>query len=468
MKNKIILITLFSLLIPVYSIFAVSINPYAPLGSEFNPINTRPSGSSGFVNPYAPLGSEFNPIYIQKDSSIDKIQDFQNSAGSSVPQGYQCEYSQFIKNKDVVLKKIEAEIEKIGKNPNASKLYIASLYVSKGQMTGTIGAYYNDCKNIDSTIKRFATSWNDQVNQISDMVCKKSSGINSIYTGETDINKNGGIGGCGCKPGYQFEYGNYGQCVAMLIKSNDQICQNNYGLDSNWNGTKNDTGGLICDCKTGYEWNQERTACIKSINCQENATNINGICTCNYGTLLKNNKCISYTEDCRNIFGENVVGTVGPNNNSSCDCVSGYKWNEQITSCILVPVIPTKTNEQICTDDDSNSFFYGGFDGNGYPLCGCKAGYERVNSENDKCTPIPKKELEVITSIVEAEVEVVVPVDQKEPVVEKAQDEVKENISDNTNLASINSAKQTAISSTEKAEPKSLWVKIKSWFSFWN
>lgn len=46
------------------------------------------------------------------------------------------------------------------------------------------------------------------------------------------------------------------------IKSNDQICQDNYGLNSGWNGTRGSNGGLNCDCKSGYAWNTQRTGCV--------------------------------------------------------------------------------------------------------------------------------------------------------------------------------------------------------------
>ncbi len=41
------------------------LNPYAPLGSQFNQMYTRrASDFSGWTNSSAPLGSQFNPLYI--------------------------------------------------------------------------------------------------------------------------------------------------------------------------------------------------------------------------------------------------------------------------------------------------------------------------------------------------------------------------------------------------------------------
>ncbi len=70
---------------------------------------------------------------------------------------------------------------------------------------------------------------------------------------------------CDCKNGYVWNKQRTGCIIAPVVpvKTNDQICSDTYGINSNWNGTKNDNGGLICDCKTGYEWNYNQTACIK-------------------------------------------------------------------------------------------------------------------------------------------------------------------------------------------------------------
>ena len=72
MKYKIsISAFLFSLLIPVNFIFAVSFsNPYAPIGSSSNPVYVQPSGTFGFSNPYAPIGSKSNPININSNSLL--------------------------------------------------------------------------------------------------------------------------------------------------------------------------------------------------------------------------------------------------------------------------------------------------------------------------------------------------------------------------------------------------------------
>ena len=44
-------------------------------------------------------------------------------------------------------------------------------------------------------------------------------------------------------------------------KSNAQFCIDNYGVNSVWTNTLNAQGGPICDCQTGYIWNDNRTSC---------------------------------------------------------------------------------------------------------------------------------------------------------------------------------------------------------------
>lgn len=92
MKNKIIALSfLFSLFIPTNLIFATYFttsikpatkyvgtkwtplkpitynftNPYASLGSQFNPVFTRTYGTSGFINPYSKIGTQFNPVFTR-------------------------------------------------------------------------------------------------------------------------------------------------------------------------------------------------------------------------------------------------------------------------------------------------------------------------------------------------------------------------------------------------------------------
>lgn len=67
---------------------------------------------------------------------------------------------------------------------------------------------------------------------------------------------------CQCDVGFQPNLTNNG-CVIIPIKTNNQICQDGFGLNSDWDGTKTNDGQLNCVCQNGYIWNLNRTACNK-------------------------------------------------------------------------------------------------------------------------------------------------------------------------------------------------------------
>ncbi|MES2930992.1 MAG: hypothetical protein V4665_04405 [Patescibacteria group bacterium] len=50
------------------------------------------------------------------------------------------------------------------------------------------------------------------------------------------------------------------KCTAPQ-KTNDQICNDSF-LNSKWDGVRNDKGGLVCGCATGFQWNTSGTQCI--------------------------------------------------------------------------------------------------------------------------------------------------------------------------------------------------------------
>ena len=183
------------------------------------------------------------------------------------------------------------------------------------------------------------------------------------------INSYGDKNYCYCSAGYEMnssktacvlssvcpenstKIGNNCLCnTGYLMKDNvcityTQSCQLKYGANSY--GDKD-----YCYCNTGYGWNQNKTACIQII-CPLNSALINNQCFCNDGYVLKNNKCITHTEDCIQSFGDNVYGVKGDNGNSSCYCSDGYEWTPSRTACIKTitcPLNSTKINN-ICVCD---------------------------------------------------------------------------------------------------------------------
>lgn len=69
-------------------------------------------------------------------------------------------------------------------------------------------------------------------------------------------------GSCYCSVGYQLS-SDKASCVVTPVKTNDQICQDSFGINSIWIGTKNDNGTLNCNCKIGYEWDSvNKSSCV--------------------------------------------------------------------------------------------------------------------------------------------------------------------------------------------------------------
>jgi len=133
---------------------------------------------------------------------------------------------------------------------------------------------------------------------------------------------------CICNSGY---IASSSSCITYT-----QNCQNKYGSNSY-------EDKQYCYCSSGYEFNSDKTSCIKSIICPINSTKVGQSCICNEGFVSKNEQCISHTEDCRLTFGGHVIGHEGQSglNNSNCDCEEGYIWNSSKTACVQIEPVST-------------------------------------------------------------------------------------------------------------------------------
>lgn len=103
-------------------------------------------------------------------------------------------------------------------------------------------------------------------------------------------------------------------------KTNDQICQDNFGLNVYWNGTKGNYRNLDCKCKSGYEWNGQKTGCVSEPQgVVEPQKSLDQICQDKYGTNS-------------NWDGLKI----------NCGCQSGYQFNQDQSSCVVAPTIAPK------------------------------------------------------------------------------------------------------------------------------
>lgn len=197
---------------------------------------------------------------------------------------------------------------------------------------------------------------------------------------------------CGCKNGWNESQ------TACITPSNDQLCSEEYGQNWKWGGTKNDTGGLICGCKDGYT--QKNGQCVS----HDQACNISfpntiftkiddvdgtRTCDCKTGYTWNDQRtsCIvapvvDRNKQCQEKYpNSSLIGQY-------CDCGNGYQWNHERTQCVVVPI---KTNDQICSDKfGQNSNWDGTKDDDGKLNCGCKSGYE-VDATQNECVAVSVK-----------------------------------------------------------------------------
>jgi len=134
---------------------------------------------------------------------------------------------------------------------------------------------------------------------------------------------------CGCTDGYY--YGEISKQCVSLVTSRNEGCEAAYPGTNFLKYDEMKTTN-ICECKPGYIWNNERTAC---------------------------NSQTSLNATCENAFGLGSYSVV-QSGSQVCDCRSEYAWNPTHDSCILIAYINT-----ICERDIGRNSEYAGSSSNG-------------------------------------------------------------------------------------------------------
>lgn len=161
---------------------------------------------------------------------------------------------------------------------------------------------------------------------------------------------------CVCDSGYEFKKDTFGDGYSCVKSTVSNISGSGYDyqelldiLESascvdTINGYPGSDG--TCYCNVGYEWNFEISLCTKvQVDCSSHGSasaNFDGLCECNSGYLMRNNVCITHTLDCENTFGPNVSGVKGDGDYSSCNCNTGYEWNNSQTACQWISAEPAQ------------------------------------------------------------------------------------------------------------------------------
>lgn len=138
---------------------------------------------------------------------------------------------------------------------------------------------------------------------------------------------------CGCVSGYSLSAAT-NQCVDALTARDDSCAASYPGTSF----LKYDTtiSKNICDCKAGYDWNNDRTAC--------------------YTTAAFNQSCVD-------TYGTGAYSTT-ENGKRVCDCGYGYSFNAQRNMCVT-----TASINAICVRDVGRNSTYSGTVTNGKYDC---------------------------------------------------------------------------------------------------
>lgn len=156
-------------------------------------------------------------------------------------------------------------------------------------------------------------------------ICQERNGVNATYDSASNS--------CGCTTGYYF--GATSQRCVGLIESRNQTCEAKY-LGTSYLKADPTDGHYICDCKAGYDWNNDRTAC--------------------YTTA-------SFTQSCVNAYGTGAYSTT-ENGKRVCDCGYSYSFNAQRNMCVT-----TASINAICERDVGRNSRYSGTVTNGKYDC---------------------------------------------------------------------------------------------------
>jgi S1-C subfamily serine protease len=157
---------------------------------------------------------------------------------------------------------------------------------------------------------------------------------------------------CSCSSGYVWNTGQT-ECVVAQA-SNDQICQDTFGPNSQWTGQVGGNGKPACNCQSGYSWDATGNSCALQ-------TSLDQGCLNTFGT-----GSYSYTQ------GGKAV----------CGCGTGYTWNSGQTACVVAA--STQTGYQVCSNAFPNETWDGTYSSDGKYNCVCAAGYT-YNAATQSC-----------------------------------------------------------------------------------
>ena len=187
---------------------------------------------------------------------------------------------------------------------------------------------------------------------------------------------------CKCKTGYEWN-ANRTACIQKIPDCNAYYANSEAKLNTQ-------TNKYECYCKPGYEWNANRTACVQTIpDCNAYYANSEAKlntqtnkyeCYCKPGYEWNANRtaCVQTIPDCNAYYANSEAKWNPQKNVYECYCKPGYDWNANRTAC--VQTIPD------CNAYYANSEAKWNPQKNVYE-CYCKPGYD-WNANRTACVQI--------------------------------------------------------------------------------
>lgn len=146
----------------------------------------------------------------------------------------------------------------LNKQSKSTKEAIKPVKTEKEQPKGTLcnGVYWSACPVDQKFVCPKSGDAICEISKTDQQVCETDYGPNSLYTGQK--NSNGSLS-CGCKSGYEWNK-NQTSCVVTVVKTGYQVCSEAFANET-WDGTYADNGKYNCVCKVGYEWSNTSSSC---------------------------------------------------------------------------------------------------------------------------------------------------------------------------------------------------------------
>ncbi|MBU1557875.1 hypothetical protein KKC45_02845, partial [Patescibacteria group bacterium] len=282
--------------------------------------------------------------------------------------------------------------------PNITSAYIQSSF--------DIGGKYNPIyfKEVYDPYKASmdANRQQSNLNTQKENSLKSSYGVSAYYDCYSENQSS-----CGLKVDMSYAY-NMTSCLNFI-----QYCLERKSLRESYNKKPTKTDDQLCREQFGQNW--------KSID--------SSTCGCKDGYAQNNGECVTYDQSCSIEYPNTFFLKISETGTRICDCKNGYMWDGQRIGCVIAPIIPTKTNDQICQESLGLNSGWDGTKDNitNNPNCYCKFPYQ-LNEKKTNCILISQTKKE----------ELKVPVDKEISKTEKIEDDIKENTG-KTNSFIINS-----------------------------